>query len=207
MAFKACPGALEIAQSFSTPGGLAYNIYHVAHLDSTSWSVTQINAMLAVFQAWETSNGRARRVNTVQCQGYRGRDLSSHFGSEAVTTGNGVGQLAGFGLPDNCTIAIKKGTGLAGRGMRGRVYWVGLSASQQANDTYNSTEVTAIVTALEALRSAVEAVANCGMAIVHSQLNGTPLDPRTWTQVLSHVAVDSTIDSQRRRLLAHNVHR
>lgn len=207
MDFHPAPGVLEVAQQFTTPGGSAYNVYHVAHLDSTTWSVSQIAAMLTVFSNWEQATGRLRRTADFDCQQIRARDLSTHFGTEGTIGGNTAGTLAGASLPDNVTLAIKKSTGKAGRAFRGRVYWIGLSVAKQTKDMYDGVEVTAIVTALETLRTSVEAVANCGLAIVHGQIDGVVQNPRPWTQVIGHVATDDTLDSQRRRLLSHNIHR
>jgi hypothetical protein len=79
--------------------------------------------------------------------------------------------------------------------------------SKQTNDTYDGTEIGNIVSAMETLRTTIEAAGPVHMVLVHKQIDGVDQDPRTTTNIIGHTSVDNVIDSQRRRLLGHNIHR
>lgn len=206
MAFVPAPGIAEFVQKFSTPGGNALNIWHVEHDDLSGWSAAQLTSMGTIISNWEQATGRLRRTADFTCTGILCRDLTSQFSAETNISGNSAGSLAGASLPDNVTIAIKKESGLAGRAFRGRCYWVGLSASQQTKDTYAGGEIANIISALNTLLAAINAVANCHMVILQSQINKVHLNPRVAVRILDFTNTDGTLDSQRRRLLAHNIH-
>lgn len=207
MVFAPAPGVAQINAVYATPGGTAENIYHVHHNDSTAWTAAQLLALEATFQTWEGATAKPHRTAAVALIALHGRDLTTENGPVADTSTSVVGTLPGAALPDNVTIAIKKNTGLAGRGFRGRQYWIGVSQGKQTNDGYDGTETTAIANALNSLLSTINAVTNQTMCILHSRHNGVDLDPRVPVAITAFTATDTTLDSQRRRLLGHNVHR
>lgn len=121
---------------------------------------------------------------------------------ETATHGTGGGQ----GLPNNASLSISFRTGFRGRSFRGRNYIIGLLESQtnSPNEVEQAT-VDAFVAAYTALLPVAEALS--ATWVVASRFSGVDGDhkpiPRTTgltTPILSVVAADNIIDSQRRRL-------
>jgi len=207
MAFVPAEGTAQVNMIYATPGGTAENIWHVTHVDLSTWSAAQLTTLGNTFLTWEQTNMKPRRTAAIGLTNIHLRDLSTEFGAETDVTGASVGTLAGAALPNNVTIAIKKSTGFAGRGFRGRCYHIGCSEAQQSNDGYNATECAALVTAYTALLTSINGGSNQYLALLHSQENKVKLTPRVGLKILSFTTVDTTLDSQRRRLLGHNIHR
>lgn len=114
----------------------------------------------------------------------------------ATTTGTRVSPLK----PNNCSIAIKRQTGHAGRKNRGRVYWVGIT-NDMMSDSNDLIPLTAanMAGALNTLLSD-QAVGNAAQEVILHRSDGTT------TPVISYTVVDQAVDSQRRRLPGHNRH-
>lgn len=206
MDFVPATGIAQFEQVFSTNGGNAENVWHVLHTDLSAWTATQLTAMCNVIQGWEQSDARFRRVAAVTHLKTLARDLSVQFGSEVTGSGSSPGTLAGAALPGNVTFAIKKESGKAGRAFRGRVYHIGCSESQQSGDTYNGVQVTGLLSTYNNLLSLVNAVSNCQLVILQSQVNKVKNNPRKGIPIIDFAAVDENLDSQRRRLTGHNIH-
>lgn len=213
MPFVPCPGVAQFNLIYTSYGNNTENVLHVHHIDGTVWTAAQLAAMESVIIAWDGAHQKAFRVTDFGLISIIGRDLSSSSGQEASTTVVSAGTLGGPALPENCTLSFKKNTGLAGRSNRGRWYWVGLSQALQLADRYDGTTAINMTAALNALRDAILAVANCE-PVVLSRFSG--VDPVTHKPIprgtgVSHPItnfslVDNIIDSQRRRLPAHSRH-
>ena len=207
MPFIPADGIAEFVQKFNTSDSTAINVFHVQHDDLTGWSAAQLLAMGTIILNWENATGKLHRTSPVVCTGILCRDLGTQFGAETSTTGAGQGTLAGTPAPNNVTMAFKRDSGLAGRAFRGRLYWIGMAKEKCTNDTYDSAEVGAIETGLNTLLTNINATANCHHVILQSQINNVKLNPRQGARILQYTNTDITIDSQRRRLAGHNVHR
>lgn len=111
------------------------------------------------------------------------------------------------GYPNNVTLAVKWGTGLAGRSFRGRTYHIGLVITQvDTNDNVVASELNAIVGAYDALRTALDNATLGVEMVVVSRYSGVDANhkpiPRVTgiTTPISGVSADPVTDSQRRRL-------
>lgn len=213
MAFIPCPGVAQFNLVYSSYGNPTENVMHVHHVDNSAWTTTQLAAMESTIITWDGASAKSHRVSDFGLISIFGRDLTSAAGAESITTVLSQGTLAGPALPENCTISIKKDCGVAGRSFRGRWYWVGLAVSFMSADRYNQTECLAIVAALNALRDAVNAVANCELVVLSrfSGVNPTthkpiPRGSGIATKMTNFSLVDNIIDNQRRRLPQHSRH-
>lgn len=118
-----------------------------------------------------------------------------------VNTNTGPGARLSLGNPNSVTISIKKLSGLTGRSARGRVFWIGLPQDQLSGNenVVIAVNVTAIVAAIEAVRSNISATV--WNAVIVSRFTGgvkRPFGVRfPWVDT---VAVNADVDSQRRRL-------
>jgi len=110
------------------------------------------------------------------------------------------GSLVSPVLPSNVTICISVRSNAAGRSARGRVYWMGLVEGDVAGNTLDTTRGGQIVDAVQALIDALDA-ATFSWVIVSYISNGAPrVGGPVYFLVTTALLVDSTVDSQRRRL-------
>lgn len=110
-----------------------------------------------------------------------------------------AGVLGEPSLPNNCALCISFRTGFRGRSFRGRNYVSGLSEARVTGNTVSSGVVDSLVAAYNGLNAAVEDSGFNHVVVTRFHL-GTPRNPGIGTEVQSCIAVDNTVDSQRRRL-------
>lgn len=118
-------------------------------------------------------------------------------------TNAGVGVLLTGALPNNVTLAVKKESGLTGRSARGRCYWIGgaMSGLKTTNENEWSTAYVAnIVSAVDSIRNAINAVGLWQAVLVSRFTAGAPRTTGLTFPWISSVAVDEAVDSQRGRL-------
>lgn len=116
-------------------------------------------------------------------------------------TNSGMGQILVEGLPNNCTLSIKKQSGFTGRSARGRWYFCGFSVNALENNEnqWKLPETDSAVIALESLRGDV--LAGPWTPVIVSRFTGGL--PRAFGETfdwISSVAVNTNVDSQRGRL-------
>lgn len=112
------------------------------------------------------------------------------------------GTDSGEALPNNVSFAIKRKTGLSGRHNRGRIYWVGLTDGQLADaNSLHASLADGLVSFCNGLLVAVNAATPGGPEVIVDKVHGTKVN------VSGYAYTDLFIDSSRRRLPAHNIHR
>jgi len=172
-------------------------LYFVLPFDD--WDATSLQEHAEYLGAWWTDNLAPQTSNSVTLALIRGRDLGaidSYVIEYTPETGN-VGELTSPGEPGNVTLAIKFGTGFAGRAKRGRNYFVGLTEAQVVGNEILDAERDAIVTAYMQL---IATEPTQPIHVVFSRKNCTDIiDTGDVYPVISYTA-DGFIDSQRRRL-------
>lgn len=175
---------------------------------TSGWTAGTLASLASAFESWETAHARALRANSTAYHGCEVVDMSAQD-STAVSSSNEIdGTVNDTPLPNNCTIAIKASTGLAGRSNRGRTYWIGLVNGQRDgadHNAVNGTFAAAVVSAMNALIST--AFPNSAVLVVASFRHDNAWRSSAVAHpVVSYALVDQTIDNQRRRLPGHNVH-
>lgn len=108
-------------------------------------------------------------------------------------------------LPLNATVAIKRSTGHRGRGRNGRIFWPHLSKNQVDGDTVVGTDLSGLVTAAQAMGTGIAAAGPAGTTDVVAHQFGTHAG--TSDVVLSYVAADNYVDTQKDRLPRHKAKR
>jgi hypothetical protein len=111
-----------------------------------------------------------------------------------------AGLLAGDSLPNNVSIAVSLRSGLTGRSARGRWFWYGITEGQVDANTMNVAAISIIDAAITNLR---EDIIGLGFqwVIVSYVANGAPRPGGPVYFIVTTITiVDSTVDSQRRRL-------
>lgn len=183
------------------------NVYHV--LGSAAWTPTLLTNLLSAFTGWEADVAYAQRSDQIALVEAIATDLTTQS-SARVTTTAGMpinGGLAGLIAPQNVTWAIKANTAKRGRSYRGRSYWIGLLQTDAPLDLLGQGRATAITAAMNNLLTLMGPV-NGGQMVVFSQMqNGVWLNPGISTPITNYSYTDLVVDSQRRRLTSHNVHR
>lgn len=182
------------------------NVYHV--LGTGNWTATLLGSLLLYFDAWETGHALARRNTSCQYQGGYAVDLADQHGAFAQLANTVDGTQAGDVLPNNVTLAIKAATAKRGRSFRGRTYWIGAPEAwlDASGNAFQASEVNAIVSILELLRTGT--IPNGGALVVRSiRSGGAYRTTGLMTPLTGWVSTDNTVDSQRRRLPGHNIHR
>jgi hypothetical protein len=188
----------------------AANIYHVE--SSSAWDATRLQQLAEEFRTWWETETRAERSLVTCLEQVCARDLTVPNGL-AVCVQHGIvncGSEVSQAMPGNVTLAIKEGTGLAGRANRGRSYWVGLTEAMVSENEVTPVVVTNIVGNMNELSARINALGHT--LVVVSRHQGTTCDvtrckkiptPRPLggiTTPITGYAADPVIDSQRRRL-------
>jgi hypothetical protein len=208
MAHQDVVDTLRVEVKFRNATTNAENIFHVR--TDAAPVPADLESARGVFQAWLLSDWAPIANENWAAVELVITDLSSITGQRRSYPISPIisGLVAGDALPANATLAIKADTGTRGRGKNGRSFFVGISESSAEGDTVSAAFASNIVTAFEALRTSVEAVAAfTGLAIPHLVVAGVRPPLATSSIVLHYVLADVTIDSQRDRLPGHKKHK
>lgn len=194
---------------FNHQGQVAENVYHV--LLPANPTIDDLVALVGTFDDWDAGAMHTHRVATSILFKIVGTDLSSAAGPrfEFFLPAPRAGTNASAPLPNNVTIAVSMRTGARGRSFRGRVFYIGLPASylDTTGQSLNSTATTQTLSDWNALLGDVEAGGVGVLCVLSRRSGGVARANGIGTQVSSIVLADAFVDSQRRRLPAHNRHR
>ena len=122
-------------------------------------------------------------------------DLSLEFVTGLPLTG---GSVAAKACPNNVTVAVKWGGNLRGRSHRGRTYHIGLADNQVSGSTLTVGMHTALITAYTALLTKINVIGR-NLCVVSYMTNKAYRTAGVTTPIV-RVSIDSSLDSQRRRL-------
>lgn len=204
MVFVPALHCVEIVANYRNTVNLnvAKNVYH-ARKRVGGVGATDVERMATVIMpAWENAQARNDRSNQISCTGFTVRDIGTadSWVYDNVLAVPFVGATASPVMPMNVTLAFKLSTGLAGRTHRGRTYWIGLAEAQVSGDFVAGATATAITNKLLNLRTALDAE-GWDLVIVSKFLNGAVREEAEVTNVTAIGAVDTRVDTQRRRLI------
>lgn len=198
--FVPAPGVVSVDAIFLQDNQKVENTYHY-HVSGTI-DQAKLQGIATTYFSWMNARLGDWPTN-VECISIYLRDLTTANSATAEGTPLTalIGTKTGAALPNNVTIALKRQTGLAGRANRGRLYWVGLTASDvsDANHIANS-RVNQMRDALNTLMTAQVTDNAAQEVILHKKLG-------TYTPILGYTYSDLTLDAMRRRLPDHNRHR
>lgn len=200
MAFQPCPGILEVTYHYTWQGEDCYNVMHVDNGTGSPWVAADVTTVINAMGGWWGTNMQSLQSNLVTFVEIRGRDLTSSTGVEVTGAYGGAGSVATATLPNNCTIAVKWGTGLAGRTARGRTFHIGLVEAQVTGNTLNPTPLASIRTAYNALITAVTGTGKGHLVVLSRSFNKVKRTNGVGFQITAATFADAFVDSQRRRL-------
>src|SRR5215203_288643 len=182
---------------------LMSNIYHVAK--DTEWSGLELEALAEVFYDWENLDAKNDRSASIELTHITAAALLSEtapYRARAVDPAVG-GVLLSQALPLNVTLAVTAVTGSRGRGRQGRTFWIGLSETQVDENVITNTSQDNIVDDMNALKTAVEAVAGQELVVLHRYAAGELLPEATYSPIITYAVRDTTVDTQKNRLPNH----
>lgn len=194
------PGGVKIAMHFTYLNQKVENVYHVMNNLPNPGEV-QLHLIANTFKNWWTTEMRGLCSNQLTLREVTAGETVP--GGVAVLETDGLpnsGNSSDNPMPGNVTLAVKWGTGLAGRSFRGRTYHLGMTIGQCQGDQVTTAALTAIQAAYNALRTALDnALVGVEFSVLSTQHNKAWRDPAIMTPITG-LAIDPDLDSQRRRL-------
>lgn len=199
MAFIETPNGIEVVLEYDNYGQIAQNVFHVRNDTGTDVGVLTNTAItfrdwwLAEQQAWTNEGVSLRRilVTDISVEGGPGIEFTDSLPAS--------GDLVEHHLPQNVTVAVKLATGQTGRSNRGRTYIVGIGESALVgNGTISAGAVSGLTANYNQL------IEDCStndtpLCVLSLQHNNAPRTEGVLTEITA-ASVNSTLDSQRRRL-------
>lgn len=178
-------------------GNTAVNVIHVM-TDEAPITLSVLGGMADVVENWLASDWADVAGQNWTATNLDLRDLTTATGPVLAREVTEAGVLTAENLPSQVTIAISLRTGVAGRSGRGRLYHVGLVESQVTGDYINGAALTALQTAYNNLRLALEA-ASYFWIVASFYTNGAPRVSAQRRAIQSVTLTDSRVDRQIRR--------
>jgi hypothetical protein len=199
MARPRTPDTAEATLTFLYNGQYCINKHHF--LNTAGWDEGSLNNLGTAIREWWADELQASAPSTLSLIEIEVIDLSpdSNLGITVQTGLPLVGGNAAQQMPNNVTIAVKKGTGLVGRSYRGRTYHIGLTEANVDMNVINSSTQTLLQTAYDALKEPLGIAIPVDMCVLSETTGGVQRAEGICTPVTG-INVDPVIDSQRRRL-------
>lgn len=176
------------------------NVFHVQSA-ITSWTNSDLTDSCNDFKTWYVDNIKAKQPSTCSLNKIIATSLHTQvspkieYVSGLPITGTGTGTP----LPGNVTVAVKWVTGNRGRSARGRTFHIGLCEEQVTGNLLDETFYTALLTAYENLLPVVNNSSK-SLRVVSLWHNKVRLAAGV-TYPITGCSINSTIDTQRRRLV------
>lgn len=199
MAFQSVPDTVEVNPRFIGDGVPMENA--LTFRRAGGYNLTQLTALVDAVQAWVESDYLPLMNNLVtSTETYgKGLEFEADIQYTKLATPASVGAV-GSAMANNVTKAITLRSGLTGRSSRGRIYMIGLSATQlNGVATIEQSYVDDVIDALEALKVIIEALGWLWV-IVSRYKDGVKRATATTVEVAQFGVSDLTTDSQRGRL-------
>lgn len=212
--FIPVPNTLQLEAVYSTPGGVAENVYHVQGTGPYTDINATANRLIAAYETWESGLGKMQRSGSVALIHLRVRDIGQQNGPVVEKAENIPGGEGGGPLPDNVSVSIKWATALSGRSYRGRSFHIGLTTNDVTGDTVNAAKITQLIAAYESLRTGLAGAGWLTAGDTAAQLVVVSLRAnKAWrlvgvaTPVIAAKVVNSFVASRRTRLLGRHLKR
>lgn len=116
-----------------------------------------------------------------------------------------AGTAAGVSFPGGVTFAVKFSGGVSGRSGRGRMFWIQLHTAQISGDQVVSADATAIVGLIASFFDDVETATGLTHVVTSYCHDGAWRATASNTPVITYIATDNNVDSQRRRLAGRGI--
>jgi len=196
------PPAENVAEAimvFSQDGQFLMNKHH--YLNTAGWDAGSLNNLGTALLEWWENNLQEHVPDEVSLVSIDVIDLTEGSGLGISVTEGLPSQGAGTGvpMPNNVTLAVKKGTGFIGRSFRGRTYHIGLTEAQVAGNTVDSAVLEVLRDAYDGLKEPAGMLIPIDLCVLSEWADGEQRTEGICT-VVTGIGIDPTVDSQRRRL-------
>jgi hypothetical protein len=199
MAFIPVQNCIQLYARFLQQNQTCYNVFHFYATDPADLAV---HALIATtYKNWFFNEMRVNVSTELTLNALYTRNLADEFAGGIVfttdlpTSGLDVRQA----MPMNVTVAISWRTALIGKSYRGRTYHLGLTAGQVTDSSLNGPVLVSLQNAYTALVQDFIIVAH-RMVVASRYQNKAPRPGGGIVTNIETVSIDSTLDSQRRRL-------
>jgi len=198
--FVPAPGVARVELIYLQHSQTVENVYHVKVAAGGPLTEAQLDALKVVFQAWWENNLRAQTPLSAVLQRYEVRDMTAQDALAKIypCTANCIGGSGANALPGNVTVAVKWGTGFAGRSRRGRTYHIGLWSAAITGNALTATAQTNIQAAYANLITRLTTAAT--PLVIYSRMSAGVYRSSALITEVTSATVDPNTDSQRRRL-------
>jgi len=207
MPHQNCPGILQVEMRYTCDAQDIFNVFHVGKADTTAWEFVEITDVInSFYDDYWSANQQALLTAEVRLSEIVATDLTSLDGIRIINpiVPDEIGTNLGVVMPNNVSLAVKLAPATRGRGTSGRIFWPPPPEEEVTDNQFDASYVTAIVTALEALKTSLLALDTPSKLVVLSRvLNGTPRANGIGKDVVSFGASDFYVDSQKLRLPRH----
>lgn len=202
--FIPAPESVRARMIYNTLGGVAMNVLHFRK--DGGWNTDSMNLLAAELKAWYHNDLRTVVNDQTALVLIEVTDISVEDGPQVsyTTALPEAGAVNNPALPSNVTLAIKFLTGNAGRSYRGRAYQIGLYETAVVGDSVGSTYLGDSIDAWNALLEGEFETEGLHLAIV-SYCNNKAWRAEAAVTDVTSITADSTVDTQRRRLLGHGM--
>ncbi|HEY9758907.1 MAG TPA: hypothetical protein V6C97_27305 [Oculatellaceae cyanobacterium] len=199
MAFIPTAGAVRTDMQFLLNNQQVHNIFWFSR--EANWTEAEREALNDALKTWWDTTGKTyfsgqlvlTQITTVN------QETASAPSSTLIVSPGIAGTVSGATVPTHTACCATLRTDLRGRSYRGRTYLGGVPSGGLADNlTFTTTFVANVITALTALKTAIEAL-GAVWVVVSKYTNKIPRAAGTKTPITA-IAVDTYIDSQRRRL-------
>jgi hypothetical protein len=200
MPFVPAADTCQIEAVYEWDGQIVENVFHY-RFTAGSPTETDVGSLADVVRAYIHDEILPLAADTLTFLRLVAKMIDVIDGILVVNT-TGLPASGGGGsdaLPNNVTATFSWRTGLSGRSRRGRSYLLGLQEGQVTANALSPAAVTAYTEAWEGLRL-VASEDGWEMVVVSKFSGGAPRVAAVVTPITTGFFVDSTIDSQRRRL-------
>jgi hypothetical protein len=211
MATQNCPGILQVEMRYQADGQNIYNVFHARKSDLSHWTATEIDAVENEFRTgyWTTSQQPLLcgdvALHEIVCTDLT--DLSGLKKSYPISPAE-AGTHTGASLPNSATVAVKAAIGTRGRGSSGRIFWPPMPEGVVVANTVDNTYSGLVTTALNDLKTAIDALIFATDLVVLSRRHARAVRPLgIGEHIYDWVLTDTTIDSQKNRLPRHRRNR
>jgi hypothetical protein len=198
MAFIPASQILRTTVEYLLDGQILANVFHIDANEAIDAVVT--NAILDVVEAWVETQMMAVSSSDLEATGLVGRDLTTISGGlvERPFSTPVPGAIGSPSLPNNVAVCVTLFTDLAGRSYRGRSYMPGIPESYVTLSGISSMLAGDYAGVFIDL---VDTLSTAGYELVVTSFQ-TGLAPRVAavSTPITSVGVNTTVDSQRRRL-------
>lgn len=204
MAHQDVTDTVRIEIDYVMENNNAANILHAKY--SGSVSISDLDALNSAIAGWLTTDWAPLASSGWEATGITLTDLNSLAGKRKAypisppVQGTDVAQP----MPANVTLAIKEDVGRRGRGIAGRIFYVGLAEDQVQGNEVVSVTASAILAAFVALNADIAALPPFqGLCVPHLTVSGGHPNPASSDLVDGFFLTNDLIDSQKDRLPFH----